>query len=87
MSNPSFNGVVLTNESIQKTRRWYADNAMACIAEAESGHVRVNDMAEYRELFERSAERSLAGLEDGTLSFLQLAYVIQTGESVPLLPK
>jgi hypothetical protein len=87
MTNRSFNGVALTDESIRRTRKWYADNAMACIAEAESGHVRVNDMDEYRDRFERSAERSLAGLEDGTLSFLQLAYFIQTGESVPLLPK
>ncbi|KAF1011077.1 MAG: hypothetical protein E5299_01498 [Burkholderia gladioli] len=80
----TFNGVVITDETIKKTRQWYADNAAHCIAEAESGTVRVNDLDEYRKWRQQQAARSLDGLDDHTFAFLQRAYFIQTGESVPL---
>lgn len=59
-----FNGVKITDESIYKTRKWFYDNAMACIEEVKNGEAWVNDHV---------------------LAFLQRAYYIQTGESIPLL--
>jgi hypothetical protein len=85
MSALRLNGVTLTPETIQATRQWYADNAQACIAEAESGEVFVNDLPSYIAWRKESAADSLAGKYDHSLSFLQRAYFIQTGISVPIL--
>jgi hypothetical protein len=72
--------------TIQATRQWYADNALACIAEVRSGAVRVNDPEGYfLECRQRHAD-ALAGKWDHTWAFRQQAHFIQTGESVPLLP-
>jgi hypothetical protein len=83
-ASPTFNGVAITPETMQKTRQWYADNAAACIAEAESGAVWVNNLTEYRKWRQEQAARSLAGVDDHTFAFLQHAYFIQTGENIPL---
>ena len=81
-----FNNVELSAESMQKAREWYAENALACIAEVENGSVRVNDKEAYfSSCMQRHAD-SLAGKNDHTFAFLQRAYYIQTGESVALLP-
>lgn len=82
---PHFAGVKLTDESVAAARRWYCDNFHAMKEEAESGAVRMNDLATYREWCERCAEQVMT---DGRLSFalLQRAYYEQTGESVALLP-
>lgn len=80
-----FNGVQLTDETIQKTRKWFSDNAMACIEEAKSGKVYVNNIERYTKLNEQSAREYMEGKHDHVLAFLQRAYFIQTGESVPLL--
>jgi hypothetical protein len=85
MNAPRLNGVTLTPETIQATRQWYADNAQACIDEAESGAVRVNDLPGYIAWRKESAADALAGKYDHSLSFLQRAYFIQTGQSVPIL--
>lgn len=86
--------VVLTVETIRATRQWYADNAAACIAEAreyvETGGksgTRVNNLESYVAWREQAAADSLAGKGDHTVAFIQRAYYIQTGESVPLLAK
>lgn len=42
-----FAGVNLTEESIQITRKWFADNAQACIDEVRCGKVKVNDLETY----------------------------------------
>jgi hypothetical protein len=81
-----FNGVELTEESIQKTRKWFSDNSIACIEEVKSGKVRVNDRESYFEWMNRSAKEYMEGQHDYTVAFLQRAYFIQTGESVALLP-
>ena len=76
----------LTDETIQATRQWFANNALACIAEVQDGSVRVNDSERY---FARCRERhdeALAGRYDHSLAFLQRAHAHQTGEWVPLLP-
>lgn len=76
----------LTPESIQAARQWFADNALACITEVESGAVRVNDPARYFTLQRESHADALAGKFDHTLTFQQRAYFIQTGECIALLP-
>lgn len=77
--------VTLTDETIQKTRQWYANNAQMCIDEAVSGEVKVNDLPKYIEWRKQSAADSLAGKSDHTFAFIQMAYYLQTGISVPLL--
>lgn len=81
-----FNGVTLTSETILTTRQWFADNDQACIDEAVSGQVRVNDLPSFIEWKKQSIVDGLAGKWDHTFTFLQRAYFIQTGESVALLP-
>lgn len=76
----------LTEASIQAARQWYADNALACIAEVESGAVRVNDRESYFAWRHQQRVEALAGKYDHTLAFLQRAHYIQTGDCVPLLP-
>ena len=80
-----FNGVILTDESVLRTREWFADNCLGCISEAKSGLVYVNDLEEYIVWQLDSRDRVLAGKDDHTFTFLQRAYFIQTGESVPML--
>ena len=79
-------GWEMTDATRLATRQWYHDNAMACIAEAESGAVYVNDLDEYREWRLQSAADALAGKGDHTFAFLQRAYCLETGECVALLP-
>ena len=78
--------VALTNESIQATRRWFHDNALACIADVEDGSIKVNDPEAYFAQQRRYAVEALEGKWDHTLAFLQHAHYIQTGECVALLP-
>lgn len=80
-----FNGVKLTDESIQKTRKWFHDNAIACIDEVKNGKVYVNDRDYYFKWRNKEAKEYMEGKHDYVLTFLQRAYFIQTGESVPLL--
>lgn len=77
--------VAIAPETITATRQWFYDNAMACITEAESGAVCVNDLASYREWRLQQAADDLAGKSDHTFAFAQRAVFIQTGECVPLL--
>lgn len=80
-----FNGVELTEETIQKTREWFANNARECIEEVRSGKVKVNDPEAYFTWCEERAKSALNGGIDHTFTFLQRAYFIQTGKSIPLL--
>ena len=68
------------------TRQHFHDIDMACIAEAESGAVYVNDLDEYRAWCLQRAADALAGKIDHTFTFQQRAYWIETGECVALLP-
>jgi len=79
-----FNGISLTDKTIQKTRKWFSDNAIACIEEAKSGKVYVNDLDYYTKLNEKSSKEYIDGRHDHVFTFLQRAYFIQTGESIPL---
>ena len=83
----TFNGTVLTSETLAATRQWFADNAQACIDEATRGDVRVNDLAQYIVWRQDQAAASLRGDSDHTFTFLQRAYYIQTGDACPPDPK
>lgn len=77
---------LLTQETIQATRQWVADNERACIAEAQSGAVRVNDLPAYVAWCEERAAAALRGDYDHSLTFRQRATYIQTGDCPALLP-
>ncbi|MDR6455478.1 hypothetical protein [Variovorax paradoxus] len=77
---------MLTAEAIQTTREWFAQNALDCIAEVQSGAVRVNDPEAYFAECRKRREEHLAGKWDHTFTFRQRAYAHQTGEWVALLP-
>ena len=77
--------VELTEATILATRKYYADNAQKCIDNAISGEDRVNDLDRYITWRNKQIADGLAGLNDHTFTFVQMAYYIQSGESVPLL--
>lgn len=81
-----FAGIELTEESIQKAREWFADNAQGCIDEVLNGTVKVNDNESYFKWRKKQIEEAMSGQYDHTLTFLQRAHFIQTGECVALLP-
>lgn len=76
----------ITPETLQQTRQSFADGALACIAEVESGQVRVNDPAQYFAWCRQRHDDALSGQYDHTLTFLQRAHYLQTGECRALLP-
>lgn len=81
-----FAGIELTEESIQKAREWFADNAQGCIDEVLSGKVKVNDPESYFAWRREQISDAMEGRNDHTLTFLQRAHYIQTGECIALLP-
>lgn len=77
--------VTLTDETIDKTWQWFADHQRACAVAATLGEFRVNDLCGYvRECLDEAARYDR---HEGriSLTFVQRAYFIQSGESVPLL--
>jgi hypothetical protein len=82
-----FAGVKITEESMQKAREWFADNAQACIDEVRNGNVIVNDPETYYEWCEERKRDAAEGRIDHTFTFLQRAHFIQTGECVPLFSR
>lgn len=84
---PRFNGVELTPETILRTRHHFADISRQCIEAARSGEDRVNDLPGYIAW----REAAIADIMDESdtrfsVTFLQRAHYLQTGESVALLP-
>lgn len=78
--------VTLTAATVQACRQWFADNAQACIDEAVSGATYVNNLESYVAWREQSKVDALDGLFDHSMTFLQRAYFIQSGECLALLP-
>lgn len=78
--------MVLTPDTIQAARLWFAENAQSCIDEVLSGEVRVNDRPAFLKSQGWVKALALAGEFDRTLTFLQRAHFIQTGECPALLP-
>ncbi|MNQ96685.1 hypothetical protein D3C85_1123010 [compost metagenome] len=76
----------ITEQTTLTTRKWFADNVQACIDEAVSGEVRVNDLPLYIKQMEARKEDCLAGAWDHTLTFKHMAVYIQTGNCYALLP-
>lgn len=76
--------VILTEETILKTRQHFADNGKGCIDEVLNGTVKVNDQDTYFKRCEQNIIDALAGKSDKTLAFIQHAYFIQSGESTPM---
>lgn len=79
-----FNNVEISQESVEKARQWFYDNQSACIEEAVSGKVRVNNLEEYIEQREFNKMEIMAGKWDRTFPLMQRAHFIQTGKSVSL---
>lgn len=77
---------MITQETVIKTRQWFAENAQACIDEAISGKVCVNDLPLYVKQMEKRKAESISGKNDHTFTFRQKAVYIQTGEYHALLP-
>ena len=78
---------VSATDTINATRQWFADSAQACVNEAISGQVKVNDLDKYVQDQKRRMAEYLNGTWDHTLAFQQKATFIQTGECHPILPK
>lgn len=62
------------------------NNAIACIEEAKNEVVFVIDFEDYSKWKNEQAKEYMEGKHDHVLTFLQRAYFIQTGESIPLMP-
>lgn len=72
-------------QAIQKAREWYAANSLACIDEAVSGVVQVNDLSAYVDWHFVMYNKSLAGAYDHTVAVRQRAHYIRTGECLAIL--
>lgn len=73
-------------QAVITTRQWFADNAQACIDEAVSGQVRVNNLASYVADQTQRIQDCLAGNWDHTLAFQQRMVYVQTGVCHAILP-
>lgn len=80
------NGITITNETIMKTRSHFINNCNACILGACSCEFRVNDLMKYIEWQKRYISSIVKGESDHTLTFLQRALWLQTGEMAAILP-
>ncbi len=72
-------------EATLATREWFAENALACIDDAKSGRVHVNNLERYVEWQHECMRAALAGENDHTFTFRQRRQFIQTGRCDPLL--
>lgn len=81
-----FNRIEITEQSIQRTRKWFSENELACIEEVKNGNVHVNNNEAYFAWRKQQAEEYMEGKHDCTIAFLQRAYYLQTGKDVALLP-
>lgn len=77
---------ITKEQAIITTRQWFADNAQACIDEAVSGQVRVNNLTSYIADQTQCIQDSLSGKWDHTLAFQQRVLYVQTGKCYPILP-
>jgi hypothetical protein len=84
-----FNGEELTPETIEKTRKHFADNQLKCVNDVNEGVITLPDHVSEESYFEscvRKADQFMSGDFDHSFTFLQRAYWIQTGKDVALLP-
>lgn len=77
---------ITKEQAVITTRQWFADNAQACIDEAISGQLRVNDLTKYVKDQTERIQDSLSGKWDHTLAFQQRVSYVQTGVCHAILP-
>lgn len=77
----------ITADTVIKTREYGIKQCQACIDEAVSGKVRVNDIESYIEKQKADMEKYSSGYYDDNLHFLSKAIYIQFGKSVPIMSK
>lgn len=75
-----------SKEAVLKARRWFYMNHLNCVKGAISGEYKVNDLPSYVQWQKKSAIDVITG-KSNSLTLLQKAWYIQTGECVALLPK
>lgn len=75
---------MITNETLIKTRQWFADNTDNCIADVKSGKMLVNDPEKYFSRQTQNKKDFLNGVYDHGFAFVQRATFIETGECKPL---
>lgn len=77
----------ITAETVIKTREYGIRQCQACIDEAVSGKVRVNDIDKYIKIQQADIGKYESGYYDDKLHFLSKAIYLQFGESVPIMSK
>lgn len=77
---------ITKEQAVIAARQWFADNAQACIDEAISGQVRVNNLTSYVVDQTQRIQDCLAGKWDHTLAFQQRVVYVQTGVCYAILP-
>ena len=80
--------VTLSKDTILKTRECKINIELGCIEEVKSGKVYINPdygIERYEKDCMEEIEKYKSGYYDKWIGFIQLAYWIQTGESIPLL--
>lgn len=81
------NGIIITNETIAKTRVHFARIHRACANDALNGNVKVQDVDSYVNWQVQCEGDMLQGSNDHTLTFLQMAFYIQTGDCAGILAR
>lgn len=79
------NGIEITKENILSTRLYFVAIHRECIQDAITGKTRVNDLEKYIKWEESLISRMQSGQSDHTLTFIQAALWIQTGECIAIL--
>lgn len=77
--------ITLTNDTIQKTKEYFIDNAKQCIDDAVNGVVTVNDLEKCVRYYLDRIEK-IKSYERYSLAFIQKAVEIQTGVCCAILP-
>lgn len=81
-----FNGKEITEKTILKTREHFISIENECLNDVVWGTTKVNDPEKYIESGKSNVRSFKSGEFDHTLTFMQRAYYLQEGESIPLLP-
>ncbi len=75
-------------ETIKRTRKHFASLHIACAREAKGGKTWINPsygLERYISEEVKRAKQTMRGGSDHTLTFLQYAHFLETGESVAIL--
>ncbi len=79
------NGIEITEYTVLATRQHFIDIYRRCIADVLSGETKVNDIDDCIKWREKHIIDMEQGKSDHTLTFLQCALWLQTGECIALL--